>query len=467
MCIPRASADDTVVKFGTIEEIWDADISPDGTNLALGCSQTGVRGICIYDVSRPSSPKVIIPNEGARITEMFWPSPDYLVYSINTYAAVQHSTGLHKERIDRLIAYRLADGNSVILMNDVDGLLNATHIESFFMRENDTILMSVTYWDDYGKATGSHINNKGRLTFVPLKVDLNTGKTKPYKRSSRSLSGAVYDAFGEKVVEIVRHYESKIFEIHAVQDKRRVIFRREKAELSPLQIRGLNGSRDSVIVDFDDGEREGLSEIALADGAITPFQVDGRRIGDAGLVNDQYNSAVVGYYFTDDTSLVTYTDTELASIQTTIKDALGIPNVWLMSWTKDRSTFTVSATPLGRPTQYFLFDAEALSLSSIGGAAPWLNNAELGEIQKITYEAGDGLPIPAYLTLPSGKTISDGPHPLVLMPHGGPEALTQQIITGSRRHFLQQVMLCYSQTIADQAVMVRPSEIKGLVSLVA
>lgn len=61
-------------------------------------------------------------------------------------------------------------------------------------------------------------------------------------------------------------------------------------------------------------------------------------------------------------------------------------------------------------------------LSPLGGVAPWLDSAALGTVKKITYRAQDGLEIPAYLTLPAGKTESAGPFPLVLLPHGGPES---------------------------------------------
>jgi dipeptidyl aminopeptidase/acylaminoacyl peptidase len=40
------------------------------------------------------------------------------------------------------------------------------------------------------------------------------------------------------------------------------------------------------------------------------------------------------------------------------------------------------------------------------------------EVRRITYAAGDGLKIPAYLTLPRGKPAKN--LPLVVLPHGGP-----------------------------------------------
>src|SRR5262249_22277991 len=40
------------------------------------------------------------------------------------------------------------------------------------------------------------------------------------------------------------------------------------------------------------------------------------------------------------------------------------------------------------------------------------------ETKRITYEAADGMKIPAYLTLPAGRPASK--LPLVVLPHGGP-----------------------------------------------
>jgi dipeptidyl aminopeptidase/acylaminoacyl peptidase len=44
---------------------------------------------------------------------------------------------------------------------------------------------------------------------------------------------------------------------------------------------------------------------------------------------------------------------------------------------------------------------------------------ELGASRVVRYAARDGVEITGYLTLPAGA--GDGPHPLILMPHGGPE----------------------------------------------
>jgi dipeptidyl aminopeptidase/acylaminoacyl peptidase len=56
----------------------------------------------------------------------------------------------------------------------------------------------------------------------------------------------------------------------------------------------------------------------------------------------------------------------------------------------------------------------------VGEAYPQLTDVALGEVRIINYKARDGAAVPAYLTLPPaspGKAL-----PLIVLPHGGPEA---------------------------------------------
>jgi dipeptidyl aminopeptidase/acylaminoacyl peptidase len=72
------------------------------------------------------------------------------------------------------------------------------------------------------------------------------------------------------------------------------------------------------------------------------------------------------------------------------------------------------------PPVYYLIDFKSRRADIAGEEYPGLEGATLGEFREITYKARDGTPIPAYLTLPPGKHT--GPAPLVVLPHGGPQA---------------------------------------------
>src|SRR5690606_13334889 len=55
-------------------------------------------------------------------------------------------------------------------------------------------------------------------------------------------------------------------------------------------------------------------------------------------------------------------------------------------------------------------------LETVGSKQPLLKSEHLADVRYISYEARDGLRIPAYITVPHGEP----PFPLVVMPHGGP-----------------------------------------------
>jgi dipeptidyl aminopeptidase/acylaminoacyl peptidase len=68
--------------------------------------------------------------------------------------------------------------------------------------------------------------------------------------------------------------------------------------------------------------------------------------------------------------------------------------------------------------RYVLVDLNAQTATPLGDIYEGVTKPF--EVRRITYAAGDGLQIPAYLTLPRGKPAKN--LPLVVLPHGGPAA---------------------------------------------
>lgn len=78
----------------------------------------------------------------------------------------------------------------------------------------------------------------------------------------------------------------------------------------------------------------------------------------------------------------------------------------------------------GRPADYVLYDIAENLVSRLPARYPELQDVELGKVVPVTYEARDGLTIPAYVTLPPGvASLADAKDiPFVMFPHGGPTA---------------------------------------------
>ena len=68
--------------------------------------------------------------------------------------------------------------------------------------------------------------------------------------------------------------------------------------------------------------------------------------------------------------------------------------------------------------RYYLFDRASRSMSLIGADYEELRDAQVVDLVPVNYKSRDGIEIPAYLADPPGP----GPHPTVLLPHGGPYA---------------------------------------------
>jgi len=94
-----------------------------------------------------------------------------------------------------------------------------------------------------------------------------------------------------------------------------------------------------------------------------------------------------------------------------------IPNAYstrIITRSNDGNTFVVFNTGPKDPGSYYLFNNGKFNL--VGKRKGQLTADGLSDVEYIEYPARDGRTIPAYVTKPKGA----GPHPLVVLPHGGP-----------------------------------------------
>lgn len=114
-----------------------------------------------------------------------------------------------------------------------------------------------------------------------------------------------------------------------------------------------------------------------------------------------------------------YYDEEWNTIQRRVDDALpkGQTNR-LSSISDDFSVAVVTSSGPREPGAYYLLVGGS-KIIALGHSMPFLEPEKLAEMKYVTYEARDGMIIPAYLTTPNSGSA---PYPTVVMPHGGPWA---------------------------------------------
>jgi dipeptidyl aminopeptidase/acylaminoacyl peptidase len=173
-----------------------------------------------------------------------------------------------------------------------------------------------------------------------------------------------------------------------------------------------NTGRDKKVVRKYDLVSRELGDPVFADAGVEATGVmQSRRPEELGKL--------IGFTGMSDDIVAVYSDDLWASVQNRIEASLpGGARHSISAYSDDFTVIVVSSTGPRQPTKYNLL-INGTQLIDLGTSYPFLSAEKLADVQYVTYEARDGLEIPAYLTLP---TSGSAPYPAVVMPHGGPWA---------------------------------------------
>lgn len=94
-------------------------------------------------------------------------------------------------------------------------------------------------------------------------------------------------------------------------------------------------------------------------------------------------------------------------------------NVHVASTTDDGHLAIVFVASDVNPGDYYVFDTKTMAADFLQPAMSWVNPRKMRPRESFAMKARDGLDLHGYITRPSG----DGPHPLIVLPHGGPHGV--------------------------------------------
>ncbi len=96
----------------------------------------------------------------------------------------------------------------------------------------------------------------------------------------------------------------------------------------------------------------------------------------------------------------------------------GEANAALVDCDRAHNRFIVNAHGPRVAGAYYFYDKAAQRMEALGLARPWLSLDSLAPVEMLDVRTRDGAVLRAYLTVPR----AEGPRPLVVLPHGGPES---------------------------------------------
>ena len=179
-----------------------------------------------------------------------------------------------------------------------------------------------------------------------------------------------------------------------------------------------------LLLSEDKNNEVSLFTLDLKTGQKAPFNLtaDVPAGYEYGPLFDNFTRELIGFAYTDDVYRETYIKAPFNGWHTKAKKALRGKNVTILSWTEDRSIVTLYAEGENDGGTFYLFEPKIGQISPLGDRYPELESQDIAKTVRSDFTARDGLKIPAYLTLPPGKTKASGPMPLVVLAHGGPTA---------------------------------------------
>jgi dipeptidyl aminopeptidase/acylaminoacyl peptidase len=102
-----------------------------------------------------------------------------------------------------------------------------------------------------------------------------------------------------------------------------------------------------------------------------------------------------------------------------LRKAFGGNQVRIVSRSRNGKRAIVFVNSDVAPGEFFLFDTETKQADMIRAARSWIDLRKMRPREPIQLESRDGLTLHGYLTRPTGE----GPHPLIVLPHGGPHGV--------------------------------------------
>ena len=177
----------------------------------------------------------------------------------------------------------------------------------------------------------------------------------------------------------------------------------------------------TVLVIIPEADADVMYEVDLANGAKQKLEFEG---AGAGVVNPYYQARtrkLIGFsYIVDDKIQFVFIDPQVGRVWAAVEKGFPGKVVTPVSWTPDYSRLVVHTSGPGDSGTYLLVDTAANRASKLGSDYPTITADLVNEVRFISYKAADGRTIPAFLTLPRGRDPRN--LPLVVMPHGGPQA---------------------------------------------
>ncbi len=390
--------------YGGLPGIENVALSPDGSRVAYVRTEGDDRIVVMATVA---DRKLIrwVKVGGEKLRELEWADDDNVLIFTSVTEAV---LGIQDEW-SMLRVYSISRNDvrslpgSVLEMDPTNNVMNVVTGRVRIREINGHTVLFVP---------GIHVNNGEAL----FRCDL-TARTASELRADEDYSSTwLIDAQGQLAAERDYDRETQRWTIKVYHGGTP---REAASGIAPVdvpQVLGFGPAADALLVSSVENGDKTWRLLSLNDAKLAePMATDS--VFDDSL-HDRLTDQLIGGVRTIDRPEYVFLDPAMQAHWKSVVAAFAGDSVEYVSASSDHSKVVVLVEGPKHGYRYELIDLQKAAAAPIGKVYAGID-ATL-EVRRVTYAAADGLQIPAYLTLPRDRPAKN--LPLVVLPHGGPEA---------------------------------------------
>lgn len=410
---PARPSEIAIEKFAQLPLMRQARLSPAGTHIAYIRPHKGQGHLIIQPLGGATTPTVVPPAQSMAIDWLHWANPDRVVFSVSatsrrgitetleTRLYAIDKDGKHLEHIVRPSRQAVSGSN---LPRELAPPQIQDDVIHWLPDEPNHILLSVD---------GNHDGAD-----EVRRVDIRDGKFDEVRNDYDGIQNWLTDQTGK--LHLGWGYRMSTVRVltKAADGQWR------NAKKSDWYDAGYfpQGFTESPDVAYMRGPDENgymvikTMNVDTGEFLETVFEKPGLDAG--GLVPDPLTRQPVGVTYVEHFEQTVYFDDELASLQHAIDRVKPDTVNDIISMSADRRKVLIHSFSDVDPGTFAYLDRDKNEMSFIAEAMPGLLPELMSPVEAVSYEARDGVRIPAYLTVPRGLP-REGLR-MVVMPHGGP-----------------------------------------------
>ena len=422
--------------YGALPGVKEVRISPNGQTVATLQSAGGASGVLFYNLAEPGSQPVGVGLGEADARDIIWANDDQLLLLVSQSSNVATSAGIKTIEFFRWVTISKSKAKARVLLGNDAGYFNPTPGELLSLMPNDPKKAVFARYSTSGNSTGnvgpSRMRSSGTTSFTYslFLVDVESGKQSRLESGEDDTQEWVVTADGRAIVRV---------DYNPSRRERKIFTRPDGASGFSLVKTIDESASDGRTITFygPTGAPNKVYATHYAGGdtlSLVEFDIATGEIGAVVFTNPQYDiwdvvyeprfAAATGVQYMDDIARTHHLNEADRTLQDQLRKAIPGSAPMIVSESYDGSKLIVEVGYTDHPTQFFLYDQTARSLSMIAPAYANLDGKVVAKKEKFDYVSSDGKNIRGYLTVPAGASKQSAP--LIVLPHGGPESRSTQ-----------------------------------------